>query len=126
MKKFYGTGVALVTPFNEGLEIDYKSFKKLLNHTSKGVDYYVLMGTTGESTTCSEEEKADAMLSFLKGGAASLPGAHETVRQSFVLPGKRYINFYSRLNLIRWFQRDDIPKGEKAHYMTAVLAREHR
>ena len=61
MKKFYGTGVALVTPFNEGLEIDYKSLRKLLRHTAKGVDYYVLMGTTGESTTCSEEEKSEVL-----------------------------------------------------------------
>ena len=65
MKKFHGTGVALVTPFNEGLEIDYKSLRKLLNHTAKGVDYYVLMGTTGESTTCSEEEKSE-LLDFVK------------------------------------------------------------
>ena len=30
MKKFYGTGVALVTPFTESLEVDYKALKKLL------------------------------------------------------------------------------------------------
>ena len=65
MKKFYGTGVALVTPFTEALEIDYKSLKKVLNHTAKGVDYYVLMGTTGEATTCSEEEKSE-VLDFVK------------------------------------------------------------
>ena len=61
MKKFYGTGVALVTPFTDTLEVDYKSLKKLLGHTAKGVDYYVVMGTTGESTTCSEEEKSEVL-----------------------------------------------------------------
>ena len=65
MKKLYGTGVALVTPFTEGLEVDYKSLKKILNHTAKGVDYYVVMGTTGESTTCSDEEKGE-VLQFIK------------------------------------------------------------
>jgi 4-hydroxy-tetrahydrodipicolinate synthase len=65
MKKFYGTGVALVTPFTDTLEVDYKSLKKLLGHTAKGVDYYVVMGTTGESTTCSEEEKSE-VLQFIK------------------------------------------------------------
>jgi 4-hydroxy-tetrahydrodipicolinate synthase len=65
MKKFYGTGVALVTPFTESLEVDFKSLKKLLTYTAKGVDYYVVMGTTGESATCSEEEKRK-VLQFVK------------------------------------------------------------
>ena len=65
MKKLYGTGVALVTPFTETLEIDYKALKKLLRHTAKGVDYYVVMGTTGEAATCTEEEKKK-VLEFVK------------------------------------------------------------
>lgn len=65
MKKLYGTGVALVTPFTETLEVDYKSLKKLLTYTSRGVDYYVVMGTTGEAATCSDDEKAE-LLKFVK------------------------------------------------------------
>jgi 4-hydroxy-tetrahydrodipicolinate synthase len=65
MKKLYGTGVALVTPFDKDLLIDLKALKKLLNHTAKGVDYYVVMGTTGESPTVSKEEKKK-ILEFVK------------------------------------------------------------
>lgn len=65
MKKLYGTGVALVTPFTSKLEVDYKALKKLLTHTAKGADYYVVMGTTGESPTCSNEEKKK-ILEFVK------------------------------------------------------------
>jgi 4-hydroxy-tetrahydrodipicolinate synthase len=65
MKKLYGTGVALITPFTDTLEVDYKALKKLLQHTAKGVDYYVVMGTTGEAATCSEEEKKK-VLEFVK------------------------------------------------------------
>ena len=65
MKKLYGTGAALVTPFTDSLEVDYKALKKLLNHTAKGVDYYVVMGTTGESPTCTDEEKKE-ILEFVK------------------------------------------------------------
>ncbi len=65
MKRLYGTGVALVTPFTESLEVDYKSLKKLLKHTAKGSDYYVVMGTTGESVTCTDEEKK-MILQFTK------------------------------------------------------------
>jgi 4-hydroxy-tetrahydrodipicolinate synthase len=70
MKKLYGTGVALVTPFTESLEVDFKALKKLLQHTAKGVDYYVVMGTTGEAATCSEEEK-QAVLQFVRDNNSS-------------------------------------------------------
>lgn len=65
MKNLFGTGVALVTPFTESLEVDFKALKRLLTHTAKGADYFVVMGTTGESATCTAEEKA-AILSFVK------------------------------------------------------------
>jgi 4-hydroxy-tetrahydrodipicolinate synthase len=65
MKKFYGTGVALVTPFTVSLAIDYKALKKILDHTAKGVDYYVVMGTTGESPTLTLAEK-NSVLQFVK------------------------------------------------------------
>ena len=65
MKKLYGTGVALVTPFDEGRKVDFKGLKKLLGHTAKGVDYYVVMGTTGEAATLLAEEKK-SVLDFVK------------------------------------------------------------
>lgn len=65
MKKLFGTGVALVTPFTQDGSVDFKSLKKVLNHTAQGVDYYVVMGTTGESATLSKEEK-HAVLEFVK------------------------------------------------------------
>jgi 4-hydroxy-tetrahydrodipicolinate synthase len=65
MRKFYGTGVALVTPFDEQLKVDYRALKKLLAHTARGVDYYVVMGTTGESVTVHDNEKQE-ILDFVK------------------------------------------------------------
>lgn len=65
MKKLYGTGVALVTPFTETLDVDYRSLKKLLTYTSRGADYFVVMGTTGEAATCSDDEKNE-ILKFIK------------------------------------------------------------
>lgn len=65
MKKLFGTGVALVTPFLSDGTIDFKSLKKVLKHTAKGVDYYVVMGTTGEAAVLSKEEKR-AVLEFVK------------------------------------------------------------
>ncbi len=73
MKKLYGTGVALVTPFDENLEVDFKALKRLLKHTARGVDYYVVMGTTGESATVTAEEKRDVLAFVKKNNEARLP-----------------------------------------------------
>ena len=60
MEKIKGTGVALVTPFNDDKSIDFQSLENLLNYViSGGVNYLVLMGTTGESTTLSITEKIE-------------------------------------------------------------------
>jgi 4-hydroxy-tetrahydrodipicolinate synthase len=56
--KLRGTGVAIVTPFTKSGSIDFLAFEKILNHTiSNGVEYIVLLGTTGESVTVSKLEK---------------------------------------------------------------------
>lgn len=53
-----GTGVALVTPFDTNEEVDYAALKKLVNHViDGGVDYLVVLGTTGENVTLSPTEK---------------------------------------------------------------------
>ncbi len=59
---FKGTGVALVTPFLENQEIDFESLKQLINHVIQGgVDYLVVLGTTGESATLTKLEKAKVL-----------------------------------------------------------------
>ena len=72
-KKLHGTGVALVTPFDNQGEIDFLALKKLLRHTSQGVDYYVVMGTTGESATLSKEEKKEVLQFVIANNIKKLP-----------------------------------------------------
>ena len=63
---FIGTGVAMVTPFTEDKQIDFPAFAKLINDLiDNGVDYLLVMGTTAESATISEEEKQE-ILEFAK------------------------------------------------------------
>ena len=58
MQKFVGTGVALVTPFNEDLSVDFDALRKLVNfNIDNGINYLVINGTTGESGTITKEEK---------------------------------------------------------------------
>ncbi len=63
-KLFIGVGPALITPFNEDLTIDFEGLRKLLVHL-KDTDYWVVQGTTGESVTTTENEKAE-ILEFVK------------------------------------------------------------
>jgi len=73
MKKLTGTGVALVTPFLANGQIDFPALKKLLKHTAKGVDYYVVMGTTGEVATLNKEERKEVLQFVLNNNEANLP-----------------------------------------------------
>ncbi len=58
MNKFYGTGIAIVTPFLADGQVDYDGLKKLINYLiDGGVEYIVSLGTTGESATLSADEK---------------------------------------------------------------------
>jgi 4-hydroxy-tetrahydrodipicolinate synthase len=62
---FSGTGVAIITPFREDGSVDFKSLEKLLEHIAgNGVDYVVVLGTTGEYVTLSKDEKK-AVVNFV-------------------------------------------------------------
>ena len=59
---FKGSGVALVTPFNDDLSIDFDALRKLVNYQiDNGTDFLVVQGTTGESPTLSKEEKLEVL-----------------------------------------------------------------
>ena len=74
MNKIKGTGVALITPFNEDFSIDFTSLEKLINHQIDGeVDYLVVMGTTGESVVLSKSEKKEVVNFCKKINAGRLP-----------------------------------------------------
>ena len=58
MNNLKGTGVAIVTCFNQDHSIDYVGLEKLIDHVIQGgVDYLVLLGTTAESVTLEKKEK---------------------------------------------------------------------
>jgi 4-hydroxy-tetrahydrodipicolinate synthase len=60
--KLKGTGVAIVTPFDKDNNVDYRSLGKVVNHIIKGgVEYVVVLGTTGESVALSKDEKASVV-----------------------------------------------------------------
>ena len=65
IKKFRGTGVAIVTPFKNDSSIDFAALGRIVNHVIHGgVNYIVVMGTTGESATLTKDEKK-AIISYV-------------------------------------------------------------
>lgn len=74
MKRIFGTGVALITPFNEDKTIDYPSFEKLINKVIEGgIDFLVVLGTTGEATSINESEKNELINFIVKLNNKRLP-----------------------------------------------------
>ena len=67
MKQLKGTGVALATPFNSKNEVDVVALKKLVDEQiNNDIDYLVVLGTTGESVTLSNEEKKLVMQTIVE------------------------------------------------------------
>lgn len=74
MRELIGLGVALVTPFKEDGSIDFEALLKLLQHTaSNGVDYWVVMGSTGEAITLSDKEQSEVLVFVLNNNPENLP-----------------------------------------------------
>lgn len=67
MEKFKGTGVAIVTPFKANGDVDIEGLEKVTEHLiSGGVEYIVMLGTTGETATQSKDEKKQVVDTILR------------------------------------------------------------
>ena len=71
---FTGTGVALITPFASDLSVDYTALERLVAHViNGGVDYLVVLGTTGESVTLNRKEKEKVLRSVADFAGGQVP-----------------------------------------------------
>ena len=74
MQKFVGTGVALVTPFKKDYSVDVDALKRIVDYvTEGGVEYLVVLGTTAESATLSNEEKELVIRTIVDANNKRLP-----------------------------------------------------
>ena len=64
---FRGTGVAVVTPFNNNFEVDFIALEKLINYLiNNGINYLVALGTTAEASSLTDAEKKEIVAFFKK------------------------------------------------------------
>ncbi|AYO57216.1 4-hydroxy-tetrahydrodipicolinate synthase [Chryseobacterium sp. 6424] len=69
-----GLGVALVTPFNEDLSVDFDSLTQLVNYNiENGTHYLVVLGTTAEAATLSAQERTQVTEHIIKVNDGRLP-----------------------------------------------------
>ncbi|WP_372766121.1 4-hydroxy-tetrahydrodipicolinate synthase [Lutibacter sp.] len=74
MKELFGTGVALVTPFNEDKSVDFEGLKRLVKfQIDNGVNYLVVLGTTGEPATLTSDEKEQVKAVIIEANNGRLP-----------------------------------------------------
>jgi 4-hydroxy-tetrahydrodipicolinate synthase len=74
MQEIIGTGVALVTPFNAQGAVDHDALTKVVQHQiENGIDYLVVLGTTGESVTLTKQEKQEVIHTIKIANSERLP-----------------------------------------------------
>lgn len=74
MNNLKGVGVALVTPFNQDLTVDFDALTRLIEYNiENGTNYLVVLGTTAEAATLSKEEKKEVIKHVIKVNSKRLP-----------------------------------------------------
>jgi 4-hydroxy-tetrahydrodipicolinate synthase len=121
MNAFKGIGVALVTPFLEDQSIDFESLKRLIDHViAGGVDYLVVLGTTGESATLTASEKAQvlkAAVEYNKGRVPIMLGLGGNATQKLIdeIEATEFYGVASILSVSPYYNKPT-QEGIIAHY----------
>lgn len=69
-----GTGVALITPFKDDLNVDFAALDNLTEFVVEGgVDFIVMLGTTAEASLLTLEEKREVIAHIKKKSAGRVP-----------------------------------------------------
>ncbi len=111
MNQLVGTGVALVTPFNEDFSIDTEALSRIVNFCiDGGVDYLVVLGTTGESVTLNKAEKQLVMQTVVDANAGRLPlvlgiGGNSTYRVAHEIQSFQSDDFTAILSVSPYYNK---------------------
>ena len=121
MSNLKGVGVALVTPFNEDLSVDYDSLTKLVEYNiANGTNYLVVLGTTAEVATLSAEEKKAVIQQIIKVNNKRLPlvlgiGGNDTMEVKKQIEETDLSDFDAVLSVSPYYNRPS-QEGLYQHY----------
>jgi 4-hydroxy-tetrahydrodipicolinate synthase len=124
---FSGTGVAIVTPFQQSGAIDLIALEKLVEHQiNGGIDYLVVLGTTGEGSTLSKEEKKQifsAVNQFTKGRISLVAGIGGNDTQGVIDSFSSYdLTGYSAILSVSPYYNKPNNEGLYQHYKAISAA----
>lgn len=111
MQLFVGTGVALVTPFKKDFSVDTEALKKIVNYViDGGVEYLVVLGTTGEPATLSHDEKELVIKTIVEVNNGRLPlvlgvGSNNTQQVIEELKTRDFTHFSAILSVSPYYNK---------------------
>ncbi|MBQ8222274.1 MAG: 4-hydroxy-tetrahydrodipicolinate synthase [Bacteroidales bacterium] len=118
---FVGTGVALITPFNEDFSVDYKSLENIVEFTlSNGADFLVALGTTSEAPTLTPEEKDNVLKTVIKVSNKRCPimigmGGNNTQTLIQSIKNQDFTGVDGILSVVPYYNKPN-QRGLKAHF----------
>ena len=118
---YFGTGVAVVTPFTADLKVDFKSLQNLINYLiDSDIRYLVAMGTTAESPTISVDEKKQIFDCFVETVNGRVPlimglGGNDTMALQRALQQLDTTGFSAILSVSPYYNRPT-QEGIYQHY----------
>ena len=119
--KFRGTGIALITPFNEDKSVDFQALERIVNHViDGGADFLVALGTTSEAPTLTLEEKQQVVAAILKVNAGRLPvllglGGNNTQAVIEQIKTQDFNGIDGILSVVPFYNKPN-QRGMKAHF----------
>ncbi|MGH2666671.1 4-hydroxy-tetrahydrodipicolinate synthase [Flavobacterium sp.] len=125
MQAFIGTGVALVTPFKKDFSVDTDALKKIVDYViDGGVEYLVVLGTTGEPATLSENEKEIVIATIVEANKGRLPlvlgvGGNDTYKVAEELKTRDLSKFQAILSVSPYYNK---PTQEGIYQHFKVIA----
>lgn len=127
MREFVGTGVALITPFKKDFSVDTKALGNIVEFQIQGgIDYLVVLGTTAETATLTEEEKQLVIETIVKANNRRLPlvlgvGGNNTSKVVEELKNRDLSSFSAVLSVSPYYNKPT-QEGIYQHFKTIAEA----
>jgi len=126
MRELIGTGVALITPFKDDFSVDVEGLKDVVKYQiDNGIDYLVVLGTTGESATLAKKEKQLVIDTVIDANKGTLPlvlgiGSNNTAEAVEELKTRDLSGFTAVLSVSPWYNK---PTQEGIYQHFAAIAK---
>lgn len=126
-KTFSGSWVALITPMNEQGEVDYGDLRKLVDwHVESGTTGLVILGTTAETATLSDDEQIAVLEAVIEHNNGRLPivvgnGSNSTQKTIDITKKLDHLAIDGYLTVTPFYNKPT-QKGMIAHFKAVAQA----